>query len=209
MNFSPLIIISSPSGTGKTSLCKMLVERDPNIKLSISATTRKPRPSEIDGQHYFFIAPEKFQNMIAGNQFLEYALVFDNYYGTPKEAVEEQLNQNHRVLFDIDWQGARQLTGQFDSSKVISFFLLPPSMEELHKRLQTRAEDSEEVVLKRMNKACDEMSHFDEYDYVLINHDLEATYRQVYNHINSKKELQDNRREIAAFVNNLLKFKTT
>jgi guanylate kinase len=207
MSDSPrLIIISSPSGAGKSTLCKMLVERNSNIKLSISATTRKPRQSEIDGQHYFFITKEKFAELLGGNQFLEYAQVFDNQYGTPKKEVEEQLKNNNSVLFDIDWQGARQIVEKFDKQQVISFFILPPSMEELHSRLQTRAEDSEEVVLKRMQKAKDEMSHWNEYDYVLINQNLEETYQKIIDLIYSSKQTTFSDKEnIESFVNQLLK----
>ena len=201
-----LIIISSPSGAGKSTLCKMLVERRHNIKLSISATTRKPRQSEIDGQHYFFISKEKFAKMLTNDQFLEYAQVFDNQYGTPKKEVERHLKNNNSVLFDIDWQGARQIFNQFDKKQVVSFFILPPSMEELHSRLQTRAEDSEEVVLKRMQKAKDEMSHFNEYDHVLINKNLEETYQKIIDLIYSPKTLNPvNKEEVASFVKKLLK----
>ncbi len=201
-----LIIISSPSGAGKSTLCKMLVERRHNIKLSISATTRKPRQSEIDGQHYFFISREKFAKMLTNDQFLEYAQVFDNQYGTPKKEVERHLKNNNSVLFDIDWQGARQIFNQFDKKQVVSFFILPPSMEELHSRLQTRAEDSEEVVLKRMQKAKDEMSHFNEYDHVLINKNLEETYQKIIDLIYSPKNLNPtSKEEMASFVKKLLK----
>ncbi len=207
MPTSPLlIIISSPSGAGKSTLCRMLVERNSNIKLSISATTRQARQSEIDGKHYFFLSKEQFSEMLKNDQFLEYAKVFENNYGTPKKAVEDQLKNNNSVLFDIDWQGARQIVEKFDKEQVISFFILPPSMEELHIRLQTRAEDSEEVVLKRMQKAKDEMSHFNEYDYVLINENLEETYSQIIDLIySSKKSKPSNKEEIASFVKQLLK----
>jgi guanylate kinase len=207
MSNSPLlIIISSPSGAGKSTLCRMLVERNPNIKLSISATTRQPRQSEIDGKHYFFLSKEQFSEMLKNDQFLEHAKVFENHYGTPKEAVNDQLKNNNSVLFDIDWQGARQIVKKFNKGQVISFFILPPSMDELHSRLQTRAEDSEEVVLKRMQKAKDEMSHFDEYDYVLINENLEETYQQIIDLIySSKKSKPSNKGEIASFVKQLLK----
>lgn len=201
-----LIIISSPSGAGKSTLCRMLVENNSDIKLSISATTRVPRQSEIDGKHYYFISSDKFKEMLRNGEFIEYATVFDNYYGTPRGAVEEQLSNNNSVLFDIDWQGARQIAEKFPPNKVISFFILPPSLEELHKRLQTRAEDSEEVVLKRMLKAKDEMSHFDEYDYVLINDDLEKTYQTIINLIKSdKRQVQENKEQIANFVHQLIK----
>jgi guanylate kinase len=207
MPSSPLlIIISSPSGAGKSTLCKMLIKNNSDIKLSVSATTRLPRQSEIDGTHYFFIPKNNFEKMLKNDEFLESAKVFDNYYGTPKKEVDEQLNNNNSVLFDIDWQGARQVVKKFNKQKVISLFILPPSMEELHKRLQTRAEDSEEVVLKRMQKAKDEMSHFDEYDHVLINEDLDATYQQIIELINSPKDQNKSDKDsISSFVQNLLK----
>jgi guanylate kinase len=201
-----LIIISSPSGAGKSTLCKMLVKNNADIKLSVSATTRSPRQSEIDGQHYFFISQEKFQEMLKNDQFIEYATVFDNYYGTLKEEVEKQLKNNNSVLFDIDWQGARQIVKKVDKKQILSLFILPPSMEELHKRLKTRAEDSEEVVLKRMQKAKDEMSHFDEYDYVLINENLSETYQKIVNLINTPKSQHKLDKEyISSFVKQLLK----
>jgi len=200
-----LIIISSPSGAGKSTLCRMLVERNADIKLSISATTREPRQSEVDGQHYFFLSEKNFADMLKKDQFLENAQVFENKYGTPKKEVEKQLKNNHSVLFDIDWQGARQIVDKFDKKQIISFFILPPSMEELHRRLQNRAEDSENVVLKRMQKAKDEMSHFNEYDCVLINQNLEDTYQKIINLINSSGQLDlPEKGEIASFVKKLL-----
>ena len=184
----------------------MLVEKNPNIKLSISATTRTPRQSEIHGQHYFFISKEEFKNMRKKDQFIEHAEVFDNYYGTPKKAVDEELKNGNHVLFDIDWQGARQITKKFPQNKVLSFFILPPSLEELHKRLQSRAEDTENVVLSRMQKAKDEMSHFNEYDYVLINDDLEKTYQAIIDLIESGKNSRpENSEQITNFVSQLLK----
>ncbi|MFT6106614.1 MAG: guanylate kinase [Rickettsiales bacterium] len=201
-----LIIISSPSGAGKSTLCKMLIKNNSNIKLSVSATTRLPRRSEIDGQHYFFISQNKFQEMLKNDHFIEHAIVFDNYYGTPNQEVDKQLINNNSVLFDIDWQGARQIVKKIDKEKVISLFILPPSMEELHRRLKTRAEDSEEVVLKRMQKAKNEMSHFDEYDHVLINEDLNETYQKIINLINSPKKQNKTEKEyISSFVQKLLK----
>jgi guanylate kinase len=201
-----LIIISSPSGAGKSTLCRMLIEKNSNIKLSVSATTRESRQSEIDGQHYFFISKEKFQEMVDSNKFLEHANVFENQYGTPRQEVENQLQKNNSVLFDIDWQGARQILKKFDKPKTISFFILPPSMKELYSRLKTRAEDSEEVVLRRMQKAQDEMSHFDEYDHVLINDNLDETYKQIVDLVNNPKQpTKLQQQKISSFVEQLLK----
>jgi guanylate kinase len=201
-----LIIISSPSGAGKSTLCKMLVENNPQIKLSISATTRVPRQSETHGKHYFFISQDKFKDMLQSEEFIEHATVFENSYGTPKKEVEKQLEDKNSVLFDIDWQGARQVVKKFNKEQVLSFFILPPSMEELQKRLKTRAEDSEEVVLKRMQKAKNEMSHFDEYDHILINDNLSETYQQIIHLINSPKHLNpSNKDKVSPFVHQLLK----
>ena len=203
--YPQLIIISSPSGAGKSTLCKMLVEKNNNIKLSISATTRKPRQSEIDGLHYFFISTDKFQKMINDNQFLEYALVFGNYYGTPQKMVDAEIANKNSVLFDIDWQGARQIIDKFDKQQIISFFILPPSMEELHKRLQSRSEDSEDVVLKRMKEAKSEMSHWQEYDYVLINQDLEKTYQDIISLIKQPNRQAISQKNIQSFIRLLSK----
>jgi guanylate kinase len=199
-----LIVISSPSGAGKSTLCKMLIERDHNVRLSVSATTRKPRPGEVDGQHYFFLSPEKYQEMIQNNEFLEHAHIFDNHYGTPKKAVENQLKQNHDVLFDIDWQGARQLIEKYSRENILTIFILPPSIEELHKRLRNRAQDSEEVVLKRMQMAKSEVSHYDEYDFILINEDLETTYQKISKIIDSNRIKRSDQIKAKEFINKLL-----
>lgn len=184
----------------------MLVENNPQIKLSISATTRVPRQSETHGKHYFFISQDKFKDMLQSEEFIEHATVFENSYGTPKKEVEKQLEDKNSVLFDIDWQGARQVVKKFNKEQVLSFFILPPSMEELQKRLKTRAEDSEEVVLKRMQKAKNEMSHFDEYDHILINDNLSETYQQIIHLINSPKHLNpSNKDKVSPFVHQLLK----
>jgi guanylate kinase len=205
-NNPSLIIISSPSGAGKSTICKMLLQNNSQIELSISATTRKARNSEIDGQHYFFLSKEKFTNMLQNEEFLEHAQVFDNFYGTPKKPVENAVNSGKKVLFDIDWQGARQIVEKFSADQIISIFILPPSIKELHKRLQNRAEDSEDVVLKRMDKAKDEMSHWQEYDHILINDDLQKTYQHLINLIqNPLKQTSTSRNQIENFVNQLLK----
>ncbi len=203
-----LIIISSPSGAGKSTICQMLVSRNSDIKLSISTTTRKPRKSEIEGKHYFFVSPDQFFQMIKNNHFLEYAKVFDNYYGTPRQKVDQQVKNGNLVLFDVDWQGSRQIIQKFDRQKVISFFILPPSMEELHKRLKNRAEDGEDVVMLRMQKAKDEVSHFNEYDYVVVNRDLEETYQRISNLIYNRSQSNEEH-NVQSFVQQLLQIKTT
>ena len=204
-HYPHLIIISSPSGAGKSTLCKMLIANNNNIKLSISATTRKRRQSEVNGQHYFFISPQKFQKMIHDNQFIEYAKVFDYHYGTPKSMIDKEIKKGNSILFDIDWQGARQISQQFTKQEVISFFILPPSMEELHTRLQKRAEDSEEIVLKRMQEAKSEMSHFNEYDYVLINDNLEKTHQRILHIIKNPNQHHSTQQNTKSFINSLLK----
>ncbi len=195
-----LIIISSPSGAGKSTLCKMVVQNDPLTKLSISATTRSQRPQEVDGQNYFFIDEEKFVQMVDSDEFVEHANVFGNYYGTPKKMVEDALKNGSEVIFDIDWQGARQIRQKYDPDSVISIFILPPSLEELERRLRNRAQDPEDVVQQRMNKAKDEISHYDEYDYVLINDDLNATYSKIKSIIEAKRAARLSRSQFNNFV---------
>ncbi len=195
-----LIIISSPSGAGKSTLCKMIIQNDPLIKLSISATTRSQRPQEVDGQHYYFISQQKFDEMVAAGEFVESANVFENNYGTPKKMVEDTLKNGSEVLFDIDWQGARQIKEKFELSSIISIFILPPSLDELERRLRNRAQDHEEVVQGRMKKAIDEISHFAEYDYVLINDDLNSTYQKIRAIIDAKRVSRLSRKQISDFV---------
>lgn len=173
-----MFVLSSPSGAGKTTISRRMLEVDPALSLSISVTTRARRSNEIDGRDYRFITKERFNTMIERNELLEYAQVFDNYYGTPARFVNERLEQGTDILFDIDWQGTRQLATK-NRADLVSVFILPPSMQELERRLRTRAQDSDEVVAKRMAKATAEISHWQEYDYVLVNDDLEATISDV------------------------------
>ncbi len=182
-----LIIISSPSGAGKSTLCRMIIQNDPLIKLSISATTRPKRPQEIDGQHYHFVSKEQFLEMTKNHEFIESAHVFENHYGTPRSLVEGGLKKGNEILFDIDWQGARQIKEKFDHASVVSIFILPPSMEELERRLRNRAQDAEEILQNRMQKARDEISHYGEYDYILINDDLNSTYNKIRAIIEAKR----------------------
>jgi guanylate kinase len=169
-----MLVISSPSGAGKTTLANKLLASEQNLQLSISTTTRPPRPGEIDGKHYFFIDHPTFATRREAGEFLECAEVFENFYGTPKEPVETALGKGCDVLFDIDWQGARQIA-ETAPDDVVRVFVLPPSLEVLHGRLKTRATDDNEVIVKRMEGATREMSHWAEYDYVLVNDELEAT----------------------------------
>ena len=173
-----MLVLSSPSGAGKTSICKRLLEQDAELTLSISATTRKRRPGEVEGRDYQFMSTAEFETKINRSEFLEYAQVFGNYYGTPSNLVEHSLKSGRDVLFDIDWQGTQQLKAKARED-LVSIFILPPSIKELEKRLFKRAQDSAEVVADRMSKSANEMSHYPEYDYVIINHDLKTSVQQI------------------------------
>ncbi len=169
-----MYVLSSPSGAGKTTLAERLLKGDPRLKLSISATTRKPRPGEVDGKDYYFVSEAEFLRMRDNNEFLEWANVFGNYYATPRAKVFDQLKTGVDVLFDIDWQGAQQLDA-VAGGDVVKVFILPPSRAELERRLRARNQDPEDVVQGRMAKADSEMSHWAEYDYVIINFDLDES----------------------------------
>lgn len=169
-----MFVVSSPSGAGKTTLCNRLLQSDDDLSLSISCTTRKARPGEVDGEHYHFVDEAEFLRMRAEGGFLESAKVFDNYYGTPRAHVEEALAGGKDVLFDIDWQGAQQL-GEIARDDLVKVFILPPSRDELERRLHKRAQDPPEVVAARMAKADSEISHWAEYDYVVINYELDES----------------------------------
>lgn len=173
-----MLILSSPSGAGKTTLSRLLLDRDPNLSMSVSVTTRPKRPGETQGVDYNFVDLTEFNLMINRGEFLEYAQVFDNYYGTPRAAVEECLAGGRDVLFDIDWQGTQQLA-QNAAGDVATVFILPPSTDELERRLNARAQDSAAVVASRMARAADEMSHYREYDYIIVNQDIEESVAAV------------------------------
>jgi guanylate kinase len=173
-----MFVLSSPSGAGKSTLARKLLEVDENMSLSVSATTRPARPSEVDGREYKFLKKEQFEDMADRGEFLEHAMVFGNHYGTPRAPVEAMLIQGRDVLFDVDWQGARALHAAAEQD-VVRIFILPPSMAELERRLRARAEDSEDVITKRMARSLDEISHWEEYDYVLVNTMLEQTLAQI------------------------------
>ena len=173
-----LLVISSPSGTGKTTICKKLLEYDKNIHLSVSVTTRKKRKNEVEGIDYYFRSKKDFLNLKSQNSFIENAFVFENYYGTLKSEVLEQLENGIDVLIDIDWQGTRQIT-QAMKGNLIKIFLLPPSIDELKKRLSKRNSDSTKEINFRMSKALKEIKHFDEYDYVLVNDNLDNTFQNI------------------------------
>ncbi len=170
-----LIILSSPSGAGKSTLARRLLEWDSEIRFSVSATTRKPRPGETDGVHYRFLSEDAFQGMVEAGRMLEHARVFANRYGSPRGPVEEAMTSGIDVLFDIDWQGAQQVTASRLARSALSIFILPPSIDELRGRLESRGLDSADVIAERMKNSWDEISHWSGYDYVLVNDDLDAT----------------------------------
>lgn len=192
MSKGTLFIVSAPSGAGKSSLIDALLKRfnlDDKLRLSVSHTTRAPRPGEIDHVSYHFITNEEFEKLIERNAFYEYAHVFDHYYGTSREIVEQWLNEGKDVLLDIDWQGARQIRRQTPDAKGI--FVVPPSLEELNRRLVTRATDAPEVIEKRMSKAISEISHYNEYDYVIVNDDFDESLLNMRSIILSNRQKMD------------------
>lgn len=168
-----LLVVSAPSGAGKSTLTRWVLEQNSRVRLSVSLTTRSPRPGEVDGVHYHFVTQEEFQSRLAAGEFLEWAEVFGNRYGTSRTVIEGMLTAGHVVLLDIDWQGARQVRQGFPGSDVVTVFVAPPSRQALQQRLQGRGQDSPEVIRGRMAKADQEMSHWAEYDYFIINDDLE------------------------------------
>ena len=182
-----LIILSSPSGAGKSTLAARLRDWDPTIRFSVSATTRAPRPGEMDGREYHFIDEPRFKRMVSDGDMLEHAHVFGNFYGSPKGPVEQAITEGCDVLFDIDWQGAQQIRNSSLQDNVLSIFLLPPSIGELHRRLISRAQDDMATVERRMKRSWDEISHWDSYDYVLVNDDLDATERQLQTIIDAER----------------------
>lgn len=192
MTKGTLFIVSAPSGAGKSSLIDALLKRfnvDDKLRLSVSHTTRAPRPGEVDHVSYHFITNEEFEKLIERNAFYEYAHVFDHYYGTSREIVEQWLNEGKDVLLDIDWQGARQIREQTPDAKGI--FIVPPSLEELNRRLVTRATDAPEVIEKRMSKALSEISHYNEYDYVIVNDDFDESLLNMRSIILSNRQKTD------------------
>lgn len=197
-----MIVLSSPSGAGKTSLCKKIIDSDKEIKMSISATTRPKRKSEISSKDYFFYGAEEFLLNKNKGFFIETAKVFDYYYGTPKKYVEENLSKGKDILFDIDWQGTQKLA-DYSRNDLVSIFILPPSTMELEKRLKSRAEDSNKIVKNRMSKAQSEISHWVEYDYVLINDDIEECVRKILTIINAERLKRFRQNFIFDFVEKL------
>ena len=197
-----MFVLSSPSGAGKTTLSRLLIDRVKGLKMSVSATTRPMRPGEVDGRDYYFVDPARFEAMIQNDELLEWANVFGNRYGTPRAPVEAALASGQDVLFDIDWQGTQQLREKARAD-VVSVFILPPSAADLEKRLHTRAQDSDEVIRKRMSRAGDEVSHFAEYDYIVINHDIDEAYAEVLSMLRAERLKRERRSGLTAFVREL------
>ncbi len=194
-----MLVISSPSGAGKTTLTRALLQHHPDIKLSVSATTRPPRDNETNGVDYYFVSEEKFESMVQQQEFLEYATVFKNRYGTPKQVVEESLNNGEDVLFDIDWNGTQQLKENSKFSPV-TVFILPPDGETLYQRLKTRALDSEQDIAYRMKQAPAEISHYQEYDYVIINDDRNRAIAQLEAILIAERTKRIRYKQLASFV---------
>ena len=198
-----LVILSSPSGAGKSTLARRLRDWDPAIRCSVSATTRAPRPGEVDGREYWFKARPEFEAIVAAGQMLEHAEVFGNLYGSPRGPVEQAMAEGRDTLFDIDWQGGQQIRNSALGRDVVSIFVLPPSIAELDRRLNARAQDSAEVIAGRMAKSRDEISHWAEYDYVLINDDLNATFAQLQTILQTERMRRDRQPGLADFVRQL------
>jgi guanylate kinase len=197
-----MFVLSSPSGAGKTTLSRRLLAEDAFVELSISVTTRAQRPGEVDGRDYHFIDRKRFDRMVEQGELLEWAEVFGNCYGTPRDPAQRALEAGRDVLFDIDWQGTQQLREKADRD-LVSVFVLPPSIPDLERRLKSRAQDSDEVIHARMAKAADEMSHWAEYDYVVINHDLERAFAEVCAILSAERLKRERQTGLSAFVRRL------
>lgn len=199
-----LFVLSSPSGAGKSTIAKMLLASEPELSMSVSYTTRPIRPGEVDGKDYHFVDLERFRAMVKNHEFLEWAHVFDHRYGTPKADVFHQLGEGHDILFDIDWQGAQQLH-QLAGGDVVRVFILPPSMAELRTRLERRATDTPEVIEARMSRAANEVSHWDGYDYVLVNDDVDECYESVKTILAAERLKRSRQTGIIGFIRELLR----
>lgn len=197
-----MFVLSSPSGAGKTTLSRRLLAQVPGLSMSISATTRPKRPGEVDGRDYHFIDQARFESMTSREEFLEWAKVFDNMYGTPRAAVEASLQRGEDVLFDIDWQGTQQLREKARDD-VVSVFILPPSAGDLEKRLRTRAQDSDSVIRSRMSRASEEVSHWAEYDYIVVNRDLDLAFENVRSILFAERLKRERQTGLAQFVRRL------
>ncbi|AIT80981.1 MULTISPECIES: guanylate kinase [Novosphingobium] len=198
-----MFIMSSPSGAGKTTISRMLLERDEHICMSVSCTTRPPRPGEVDGKDYHFVSQAEFDRMVADEEFLEWATVFGNSYGTPKAQVKAGLKEGQDYLFDIDWQGTQQLYQKLERD-VVRVFLLPPSIDELRRRLTGRGTDSEDVIAARMERARSEISHWDGYDYVVVNDDIDACFDKVREILAAERMRRARQTGLIGFVRELM-----
>ena len=198
-----LIVLSSPSGAGKTTISRMLLEADREIAMSVSATTRPKRPGEVEGRDYYFVDDAEFDRMIADNEFVEWASVFGYRYGTPKAPVKQALRDGRDILFDIDWQGARQLEPDFGEN-LVTIFLLPPAMEELERRLRARGTDGEDVIADRMRRAAGEIEHWAEYEYVLVNSDVDDCLNQVRGIVAAERATRVRQTWLNPFVRDLI-----
>lgn len=197
-----MYVLSSPSGAGKTSIATKLIDQDKNIDMSISMTTRKARPGEIDGKDYIFVNEDQFNKAIENNELLEWAEVFGNFYGTPRKAVEKKLENGQDVLFDIDWQGTQQLHEKVGKD-LVRLFILPPSVKVLEDRLKRRGQDEDHIVAARMKEAANQISHWAEYDYVIINENLDESLGEVQNILNAERLKRERRVGLSAFVRNM------
>jgi guanylate kinase len=197
-----MFVLSSPSGAGKTTLSRHLLERLPGLKMSVSVTTRPMRPGEVDGRDYLFVDKIRFEQMAKQDELLEWATVFDNRYGTPRLPVEAALSAGQDVLFDIDWQGTQQLREKARAD-VVSVFILPPSAADLEKRLHSRAQDSDAVIRTRMSRATHELSHWAEYDYIVINHDIDEAFAEVKSILKAERLKRERRTGLTNFVREL------
>jgi guanylate kinase len=197
-----MFVLSSPSGAGKTTLSRMLVAETPGLQMSVSATTRPKRPGEVEGKDYYFVDQRRFDAMVANGELLEWATVFENRYGTPRAPVEAALSAGQDVLFDIDWQGTQQLRDR-SPNDVVSVFILPPSVQALEQRLHTRAQDSEQVIRGRMRKAGDEMSHFDAYDYIIVNDNIGIAFEAVKSILRAEQLKRERQVGLSTFVRKL------
>lgn len=199
------IILSSPSGAGKSTLARRLMDWDPTLRFSVSATTRKPRPGEVDGEHYYFKSREEFEQMVDADQMLEHAEVFGNFYGSPRGPVESAMQDGRDTLFDIDWQGGQQIRRSALAKDVVSIFILPPSIAALESRLRGRAQDSDEVIAERMAQSRSEISHWAEYDYVIINNDIDEAEAQLKTILSAERARADRQPSLTEFVRGLNK----
>jgi guanylate kinase len=197
-----MFVLSSPSGAGKTTLSRLLIDRSPGLRMSVSATTRPMRPGEVEGRDYFFVDKTRFEAMASQGELLEWATVFDNRYGTPRAPVEAALASGQDVLFDIDWQGTQQLREKARAD-VVSVFILPPSAADLEKRLHSRAQDSDEVIRGRMDRASQEMSHWAEYDYIVVNREIDEAFAEVQSILGAERLKRERRTGLTTFVRNL------